>query len=74
MMHALLGLDSMPLLAQEASATYLRYITGGGVVGYVILGLSVIAVALGLAQLVHVRAGRRSWCRGPRRVGHPSVG
>ena len=55
-MHALLGLDSMPLLAQEASATYLRYITGGGVVGYVILGLSVIAVALGLAQLVHVRA------------------
>lgn len=55
-MHALLGLDFMPLLAQEASATYLRYITGGGVVGYVILGLSVIAVALGLAQLVHVRA------------------
>lgn len=56
MMHALLGLDSLPILAQEASATYLRYITGGGVVGYVILGLSVVAVALGLAQLVHVRA------------------
>lgn len=43
------------LLAQEASATYLRYITGGGAVGYVIVGLSVVAVALGLAQLVHLR-------------------
>ena len=54
-MHAILGFDSMPLLAQEASATYLRYITGGGVVGYVIVGLSVIAVALGLAQLLHLQ-------------------
>lgn len=56
MMHLPHGLDTVLLLAQDASATYLRYITGGGVVGYVILGLSVVAVALGLAQLLHLRA------------------
>ncbi len=42
-------------LAEDAAATYLRYITGGGVVGYVILGLSVLALTLGVAQLMHLR-------------------
>jgi biopolymer transport protein ExbB len=40
-----------------ASGSLLKFITGGGVVGYVILSLSVVALALGGAQFAVIRRG-----------------
>ena len=45
----------MPMLA--ATGSLLKFITDGGVIGYVIVALSVVAVAVGAAQFAMIRRG-----------------
>ena len=46
-------MNPMPLLA--ASGSLLKFITDGGVIGYIIVALSVVALAVGSAQVILIR-------------------
>jgi biopolymer transport protein ExbB len=46
-----------PIATLAASGSLLKFITDGGVIGYIIVALSVVALAVGSAQLVLIRRG-----------------